>query len=224
MSLAATRGRVERAAAAVGRDPATVTLIGVTKSHPAEAIRAAAAAGLADFGENYVQEAVAKVDALRDLGLTWHFIGALQSNKTRPVAERFDWVHTVDRARIAERLSAQRPFHAPALNLCLQVHLGDEPTKAGCAPADLSALAAAVAPLPRVRLRGLMCIPPEETDPARQRAWFAELRRLRDGLVAAGYPLDVLSMGMSSDFEAAIAEGATHIRVGTAIFGPRPAT
>jgi PLP dependent protein len=219
--LAAVRYAIRRAAEAAGRDAAAITLIGVTKTHPVATVAAAAAAGLADFGENYLQEAVAKVVALRELAATWHFIGALQSNKTRPVAEHFDWVHTVDRAKIAQRLSDQRPFHAPPLNLCLQVHLGGEATKSGCAPADLPDLAAAVAGLPRIRLRGLMCVPPEESDVARQRAWFAELRRLREQLNAAGHSLDALSMGMSGDFEAAIAEGATHVRIGTAIFGPR---
>jgi hypothetical protein len=220
-NLRGVRTRLEAAAHAAGRDPAGITLIGVSKTQPAEAIRAAAAAGLTDVGENYVQEAAAKVDSLADLGLTWHFIGALQSNKTRPVAERFQWVHTVDRLRIAERLSGQRPHYAPALNVCLQVHLGDEATKAGVLPAELPALAAAVAGLPRLTLRGLMCLPPEESDPARQRHWFAELRRLFDALRDAGHALDTLSMGMSADFEQAILEGATHIRVGTAIFGPR---
>jgi hypothetical protein len=220
-NLRGIRTRLESAARAAGRDPAEVTLIGVSKTQPAEAIRAAASAGLADVGENYVQEAVPKFDALGDLRLTWHFIGALQSNKTRPVAERFHWVHTVDRPRIAQRLSEQRPHYAPALNVCLQVHLGDEATKSGALPAELPALAAAVAGLPKLTLRGLMCLPPEETDPARQRHWFAELRRLFDSLRATGHVLDTLSMGMSADFEQAILEGATHVRVGTAIFGPR---
>ena len=168
-----------------------------------------------------MQEALAKMQALADLPLTWHFIGPLQANKTRPVAERFQWVHSVDRAKIARRLSAQRPHYAPPLNVCLQVHLGDEPSKSGVEPAELPALAAEVAALPRLALRGLMCVPPPEADVARQRHWFAELRRLRDALAAAGHRLDVLSMGMSADFEAAIAEGATHVRVGTAIFGAR---
>ncbi len=219
--LAAVRGRIDRAARAAGRDPASITLIGVSKAQPAEAIRAAAAAGLADFGENYVQEAVGKMAALEDLRLTWHFIGPLQSNKTRPVAERFHWVHSVDRPRVARRLSEQRPHYAPPLMVCLQVHLGGEATKSGAAPAELAALAAEVAALPRLALRGLMCVPPAEADPGRQRHWFAELRRLREGLEADGHPLDVLSMGMSADFELAIAEGATHVRVGTAIFGAR---
>jgi PLP dependent protein len=215
------RRRIAAAAVAARRDPSGITLIAVSKTHPAEAIREAAAAGARDFGENYVQEAADKVDALQDLGATWHFIGALQSNKTRPVAERFDWVHTVDRLKIAERLSAQRPHFAAALNLCLQVHLGGEASKAGATPDELPALAAAVEALPRIRLRGLMCIPPEEADPDRQRHWFRQLRELRDQLVAKGHALDTLSMGMSGDFESAIAEGATHVRIGTAIFGPR---
>jgi len=219
--LAAVRSRIAAAARAAGREPGSVTLIGVGKTQPPQAIGELARAGLADFGENYVQEALAKMEALRDLPLTWHFIGPLQSNKTRPVAEHFQWVHTVDRPKIAQRLSDQRPHYAPPLEVCLQVHLGDEPTKSGAAPDELPALAAAVAGLPRLRLRGLMCMPPQETDPARQRQWFAELRRLRDELNAAGHALDVLSMGMSGDFELAIAEGATHVRIGTALFGPR---
>lgn len=219
--LRQVRARIESAARAAGRDPAGITLIGVTKTHPVGLVRAARDAGLEDFGENYVQEALDKIRAIGPGAATWHFIGALQSNKTRAVAEHFDWVHTVDREKIARRLSAQRPFHAPPLQACLQVRLGDEPGKSGAAPAELPALAAAVADLPGLALRGLMCIPPEEADPARQRFWFAELRRLRDALAARGHRLDVLSMGMSGDFELAIAEGATHVRVGTAIFGPR---
>lgn len=219
--LAVVRRRIDAAARAAGRDPAGITLIGVGKSQPAEAVRAAAAEGLGDVGENYVQEAIAKMDALAGLPLTWHFIGPLQSNKTRAVAERFQWVHSVDRIKVARRLSEQRPHYAPPLMVCLQVHLGDEATKSGADPAELPALAAEVATLPRLALRGLMCVPPVETDPVRQRHWFAELRRLRDALVAAGHRLDVLSMGMSADFELAIAEGATHVRIGTAIFGAR---
>lgn len=218
------RRRIAAAAAAARRDPATITLIAVSKSRKADEIRSVAAEGLTEFGENYLQEALPRIDGLADLGLTWHFIGALQGNKTRAVAERFQWVHTVDRAKIARRLSEQRPHHAPPLNVCLQVRLGDEPTKSGVVPAGLAELARDVATLPRLALRGLMCIPPEETDPARQRRWFAELRRLRDELNASGHGLDVLSMGMSGDFEQAIMEGATHVRVGTAIFGPRPAS
>ena len=221
-SLHEVRGRIAAAAVAAGRDPASVTLVGVSKTQPASAVRAAIEAGLGDFGENYVQEAVAKIDEVAAPGVAWHLIGPLQSNKTREVAERFQWVHTVDREKIARRLSEQRPHYAPPLQVCLQVRLGDEPTKSGAAPAALEALAAQVAPLPRLQLRGLMCIPPAEDDPARQRHWFAELRRLRDSLNSRGHALDVLSMGMSADFELAIAEGATHVRIGTAIFGSRP--
>jgi pyridoxal phosphate enzyme (YggS family) len=220
--LQRVRQRIAAAAIACGRDPSSVTLIGVSKTQPATAVREAAEAGLADFGENYLQEALGKQEALADRALTWHFIGALQSNKTREVAGHFDWVHTVDREKIARRLAGQRPFHAPPLQVCLQVRLGQEDTKSGVDPPGLDALADAVAALPRLRLRGLMCIPPVEDDPARQRRWFAELRSLQERLVARGHPLDVLSMGMSGDFELAIAEGATHVRVGTAIFGPRP--
>jgi PLP dependent protein len=219
--LAAVRSRIAAAAAGAGRNADSVTLLGVSKGQPAEMIRAAAAAGLTDIGESYLGEALGKMDALGDLPLTWHFIGRLQANKTRHVAERFGWVHGLDRLKIAERLAAQRPFHAPALNVCLQVNLAGEESKGGAAAAEVPDLAAAVAALPRLALRGLMCIPPEETDPRRQREWFARLRALRDSLNAGGLRLDTLSMGMSGDFEAAIQEGATLVRVGTAIFGSR---
>jgi len=219
--LQLVRQRIAAAARAAGRDPASITLIGVSKTQPAAAVREALAAGLADFGENYVQEAMDKLRQVPDESVTWHFIGALQSNKTRDVAEHFHWAHTIDREKIARRLSEQRPFHSPPLQVCLQVRLGDEHSKAGVDPSGLDALADAVAALPRIRLRGLMCIPPAEDDPARQRRWFAALRRLQEGLVARGHALDALSMGMSGDFEAAISEGATHVRVGTALFGPR---
>lgn len=219
--VAAVRERITVAARAAGRDPADITLVGVAKSQPVERLGAALDAGLADLGENYLQEARAHFDALAGRGFRRHFIGALQANKTRDAAQLFDWVHTVDRLRIAERLSAQRPESMPPLAVCIQVHLGEESTKSGVAPAGLPALAGAVAQLPRLRLRGLMCLPPEEEDPARQRHWFAELRRLLESLNAAGHRLDALSMGMSGDFEAAIAEGATHVRIGTALFGAR---
>jgi pyridoxal phosphate enzyme (YggS family) len=212
-----------QAAARAGRNAQSVTLLAVTKAQPPEVVRAAAGCGLLDFGESYLQEALAKLDALRDLPLTWHFVGRIQSNKTRPIAERFAWVHAVDRLRIAARLAEQRPHYAPPLNVCLQVRLGDESGKGGAAPAELPALVRAVTQLPRLALRGLMCIPPEETDPGRQRAWFRELRRLFETLNAGGAALDTLSMGMSGDFEAAIEEGATIVRVGTALFGARPA-
>ena len=219
--LALVRDRVAQAAREACRDPATVTLIGVAKSQSRERILAALDAGLADLGENYVQEAAEHVPLLAGRAVRRHFIGALQSNKTRPVAESFDWVHTVDRLKIAERLSAQRPDALAPLAVCLQVRLGEEATKSGVTPAELPALAAGVAALPRLSLRGLMALPPEETDVARQRHWFRELRRLLERLNGAGHRLDALSMGMSGDFEAAIAEGATHVRIGTAIFGER---
>lgn len=220
-ALAAVRERITVAARAASRDPAGITLIGVAKSQPLERLLPALDAGLADLGENYLQEARAHFEALAGRAFRRHFIGALQTNKTREAAQLFDWVHTVDRARIAERLGTQRPESMPPLDVCIQVALGGESTKSGVAPEGLAALADAVAALPRLRLRGLMCLPPEETDPARQRHWFAELRRLAEGLVARGHRLDALSMGMSGDFEAAIAEGATHVRVGTAVFGAR---
>ncbi len=215
------RERITTAARAACREPASVTLIGVAKSQSQSRIRAAVDAGLADLGENYVQEAREHAAALPARSLRWHFIGALQANKTREVAQSFDWVHTVDRLKIAERLSAQRPAALPPLAVCLQVRLGGELTKAGVSPEELPALAAGVARLPRIALSGLMCLPPEETDPARQRHWFRTLRGLLERLNAAGHQLDALSMGMSGDFESAIAEGATHVRVGTAIFGAR---
>jgi pyridoxal phosphate enzyme (YggS family) len=196
-------------------------LIAVSKSQSAENIRSVATAGVTDFGENYVQEARPKIDALADLALCWHFIGAIQANKTRTIAERFAWVHSVDRLSIARRLSEQRPFHAPPLNLCLQVALVAEPNKAGVSPQDLAALATGVAELPRVRLRGLMCVPPPLAQPEAQAEVFAQLRKLKEELNMSGLGLDTLSMGMSADFEAAIAEGATQVRIGTALFGPR---
>jgi hypothetical protein len=220
----ALRNRMATAARSAGRSVDCVTLLAVSKGQPAESVRAAATAGLTDIGESYLGEAVGKITALGDLPLTWHFIGRLQSNKTREVAEHFAWVHGLDRLKIAERLAAQRPYHAPALNVCIQVNLAGEETKGGVPIGEVPALAAAVAALPRLALRGLMCIPPEETDPERQRQWFARLRALRDSLNGGGLSLDTLSMGMSGDFEAAIQEGATIVRVGTAIFGPRPAT
>jgi pyridoxal phosphate enzyme (YggS family) len=215
--------RIEIATAAAARPSGAVTLIGVTKTQPAPVVSAAIAAGLRDLGENYLQEAVPKIEALaaqRD-AVQWHYIGQIQSNKTRPIAELFDWVHTVDRLKIAERLAAQRPFHGPELNVCLQVNIGSEISKGGARPDELLSLARGVAALPRLRLRGLMCIPPESDSPQVQRGHFAALRQLRDTLIDHGFPLDTLSMGMSGDLEAAIMEGATHVRVGTAIFGER---
>jgi len=215
------RYQIDRAAAAAGRAPKSVTLVAVTKGKSAEIIRLAATAGVTDFGENYLQEAILKLDELSDLPLNWHFIGGLQSNKTRAVAERFHWVHSIDRFSVARRLSEQRPFHAAPLNLCIQVAVVPEPTKGGVDPGGLSELAAKTADLPRVRLRGLMCVPPPQPTVAAQRAVFAQLRALQERLNAEGHHLDTLSMGMSGDFESAIAEGATHVRIGTAIFGSR---
>jgi pyridoxal phosphate enzyme (YggS family) len=215
------RSRIRQAAIAAGRDPSTVTLVAVTKAQTAQSIRVAATADVTDFGENYLQEALAKMDQLADLPLVWHFIGGIQSNKTRAIAERFDWVHSVDRLSVARRLSEQRPYHAPPLNLCIQVELVPEPNKGGIAPDEIGPLAAAVAELPRVCLRGLMCVPPSQADAAAERAVFARLRSLLEALNASGHKLDTLSMGMSGDFESAIAEGATLVRIGTALFGSR---
>ena len=180
-----------------------------------------AGAGPENFGENFLQESLPKMQALQGRELTWHFIGRLQANKTRPVAENFQWVHGVDRLKLAERLSAQRPFHAPPLNLCLQLNVGDETSKGGVTAAEMPALARAVSVLPGIRLRGLMCMPPAESDFDRQRLWFRETRQVFDYLNEHGLGLDALSMGTSADFVAAIAEGATIVRIGTAIFGPR---
>jgi pyridoxal phosphate enzyme (YggS family) len=220
--LQAVKSRIAAACAAAGRDPRDIVLVAVSKTFPPAAVRAAHAAGQRDFGENHAQEAAAKVDALADLALVWHFIGPLQSNKTRPVAERFAWVHSIDRPKIAERLSAQRPEALPPLQVCIQVNVSGEATKSGVAPEEAPALARAVAGLPRLRLRGLMAIPEPTDDPALQRRRFENLRTLKERLVAAGLPLDTLSMGMSDDLEAAVAAGATMLRVGTAIFGARP--
>lgn len=215
------RAQIDAAAAAAGRDPASVTLVAVTKAKGAEYVRAAATAGVTDFGENYVKEALGKMDELEGLPARWHFIGALQSNKTRPVAQRFAWVHSLDRMSVARRLSEQRPFHAAPLNVCIQVALVDEPSKGGVPPPALAALAHGVAALPRLKLRGLMCLPPPLPDEPSRRALFARLRRHLEELRSMGLDLDTLSMGMSADFREAIAEGATHVRIGTALFGSR---
>ena len=221
-AIAEVRERLRRATAAAGRSADSVTLLAISKAQPAPLVAAAADCGLSEFGESYLKEALAKIAALRKRELTWHFVGRLQANKTRPIAEEFAWVHALERLKIAERLAAQRPVHAPPLNVCLQVNLAGEASKGGVTPAQLPELARAVASLPRLALRGLMCLPPEETEVARQRAWFARLRALQDELNAAGARLDTLSMGMSGDFEAAILEGATIVRLGTVLFGPRP--
>lgn len=215
------RERIAAAARACGRSAQSVTLLAVSKAQPVEMLAAAAAAGLTQFGESYLSEGLEKIAALQERPLVWHFIGRLQANKTRAVAENFAWVHALDRLKIAERLAAQRPAGAAPLNVCLQVNLAGEDSKGGIAPAQLPQLAAAVAALPRLKLRGLMCLPPQESEPQRQRHWFAQLRRLQEGLNAAGAGLDTLSMGMSEDFEAAIQEGATIVRLGTILFGSR---
>ena len=202
---------------------ADVTLLAVSKTFGPGAVREAHAAGQLAFGENYVQEALQKMADLADLPLQWHCIGPLQSNKTRPVAEHFDWVHTVDRLKIAERLAAQRPPERPPLNVCIQVNVDGGPTKAGVAPAEALALARAVAALPGLRLRGIMTIPEPASNFVAARALHASARAVFDQLNAAGLALDTLSMGMSADLEAAVAEGSTLVRVGSAIFGGRPA-
>lgn len=227
--LTEVRSRIERACAASGRSTRTVQLVAVSKFFSSEAIAAAASAGQRDFGENYVQEALAKMgraDQTAGRRLRWHFIGPVQSNKTSAIAACFDWVHGVERLKIAQRLSAQRPDELPPLNVCVQVNVSGEASKSGCQPDQAQALCAAVARLPRLRLRGLMCIP--EADTASVRPAFAGLRALLEDIraraLASTYrdDFDTLSMGMSADFELAIAEGATLVRVGSAIFGPRP--
>jgi pyridoxal phosphate enzyme (YggS family) len=222
--LQAVRDRIAAACKSTGRSPESVRLVAVSKTFAAEAVRAAAQAGQRDFGENYVQESLAKIAALRgeDLDLAWHFIGPLQSNKTRAVAQHFQWVHSVEREKIAERLSSQRDAHAAPLDVCLQVNVSGEASKSGVAPAEVGTLARAVAALPRLRLRGLMAVPEPTNDPALARRRFAQLRLLLEDLNERGFALDTLSMGMSADLEAAIAEGATMVRIGTAIFGERP--
>ncbi|WP_053160320.1 YggS family pyridoxal phosphate-dependent enzyme [Pseudomonas protegens] len=214
--------RIRNACQAVQRDPHSVQLLAVSKTKPAAALREAHAAGLRDFGENYLQEALGKQQELADLPLSWHFIGPIQSNKTRAIAEHFDWVHSVDRLKIAQRLSEQRPAELPPLNICIQVNVSGEASKSGCAPADLPALASAIGALPRLQLRGLMAIPEPTEDRAAQDAAFAAVQRLNNDLRdSLNLPLDTLSMGMSHDLEAAIAQGATWVRIGTALFGAR---
>ncbi|MEK0417805.1 MAG: hypothetical protein RI949_1811 [Pseudomonadota bacterium] len=221
--LQAVTARIAQACAQAERAVQTVKLLAVSKTQPSDAVREAVAAGLHDFGENYVQEALDKMAALADLRprLTWHLIGPLQSNKTRVVAESFDWVHSVDRLKIAQRLSDQRPADRPPLNVCLQVNVSGESSKSGVAPNELLPLAQAVAVLPGLRLRGLMSIPAPTEDPQTQRLAHRALHALWQDLRAAGLAVDTLSMGMSADLESAIAEGSTLARVGTALFGER---
>jgi pyridoxal phosphate enzyme (YggS family) len=215
------RQRIRDACARVGRDPNAVSLLAVSKTQDASAVEAAYQVGQSAFGENYVQEAVAKIIALRHLPLQWHCIGPIQSNKTRLVAEHFDWIHTVDRLKIAQRLSEQRPASMAPLHVCIQVNVDGGPTKSGVVSSDALALAHAVAQLPNLKLRGLMCIPEPAPDFAAACAVFKRARDLFSSLMAAGLALDTLSMGMSADLEAAIASGSTMVRVGSAIFGER---
>ena len=225
--------RIREAEQRFQRPPGAVALVAVSKMQPTGAIVAAVAAGLHSFGENYLKEALEKIEALKKIEelrgytrgyntLDWHFIGPIQSNKTRGIAEHFDWVHSVDRLKIAQRLSVQRPAERPPLNVCLQVNISEEPSKSGVALADLPALAQAVALLPRIVLRGLMAVPAPCDEFTAQRKPFARLREAQQALTEMGLSLDTLSMGMTDDLEAAIAEGATLVRIGTAIFGPRP--
>lgn len=220
-NLQAVRRAVTEAATTAGRAADSVRLLAVSKTFPVASVREAYEAGQSAFGENYLQEALDKIAALRDLPLEWHFIGPIQSNKTRPIAEHFAWVHGVDRLKVAERLSAQRPASLPPLNICLQVNVSGEASKSGVAPEEVAPLANAVIRLPGLRLRGLMAIPAPTDDPARQREPFVRMRELLTSLNAQGMQLDTLSMGMSHDFAVAIQEGATIVRVGTAIFGAR---
>jgi pyridoxal phosphate enzyme (YggS family) len=220
-NLQAIRERIARAAEAAGRDPGSVTLLAVSKTHSAALVAEAFAAGQRAFGENYVQEAAEKIDSLADKGIEWHLVGPLQSNKTRIVAERFDWVHSLESGKVARRLSEQRPRGLAPLNVLIQVNVSGEASKSGLAPEAAAALALAVASLTNLKLRGLMAIPEPTPDVQLQRARFATLKGIFDAMKLNGFDVDTLSMGMSDDMEAAIAEGATMVRIGTAIFGAR---
>jgi pyridoxal phosphate enzyme (YggS family) len=223
--LQAVRSRIAAAAMAAGRSPVDIRLIAVSKTFPAAAIAEAYAAGQVGFGENYLQEAVGKIATLSDLRLEWHHIGPIQSNKTRQIAEQFHWVHGVDRLKIAERLSSSRPASLAPLDICIQVNVSGEESKSGARPDEVFTLAKAVSRLAGIRLRGLMAIPKPTPDIGLQRSGFRQIRELKDEILSRGIALDTLSMGMSDDLEAAIAEGATLVRVGRAIFGerlPRP--
>jgi pyridoxal phosphate enzyme (YggS family) len=215
------RDRVKKAASAAGRAADEIRIVAVSKKHPVTAIEAAYSAGQRDFGENFVQEAVPKIESLGQSDICWHFIGSIQANKTRDIARFFDWVHTVDRLKIAKRLNDQRPHYAAPLNICIQVNLAEEPQKGGVAADEVGALVEAVCDLSRLRLRGLMTMPPADADADTIEALFLELARMRSSLVTRGFELDTLSMGMSADLEAAVSCGSTMVRIGTAIFGPR---
>jgi len=220
--LAAVRERLRAAEARFGRTPGSVALLAVSKRQPPEALRQALAAGQHAFGENYLQEALAKRESLADSPVEWHFVGPLQSNKTKPAAECFDWIHTLERLKVARRLSDQRPAGRAPLNCCIQVNVSGEASKSGVAPDEAPDLAEAVAALPGLRLRGLMTLPAPSEGLEAQRVPFRQLRELLERIDARGLGLDTLSMGMSDDLEAAVAEGATLVRIGTAVFGPRP--
>ena len=224
-NLQAVRADIRRAALDCGRSEQQVCLLAVSKTFGADAVLEAVHAGQVAFGENYLQEAVDKITFIRqsapELDLEWHFIGPIQSNKTRPIAEHFAWVHSVDREKIAQRLSEQRPADMPPLNICLQINISGESTKSGASPEDAVSLAKRIHALPGLRLRGLMAVPEPTNDEQQQRAAFRQLKQLNDEIVAQGIVLDTLSMGMSSDLHAAIAEGSTMVRIGTAIFGKR---
>lgn len=220
-NLQAVRAAMAAAAVLADRTADEVTLLAVSKTFSATAVRSAFQAGQRRFAESYLQEALDKIAALDDLAIEWHFIGPVQSNKTRPIAEHFCWVHSVDRLKIAERLSAQRPVSLPPLQCCLQVNISDEDSKSGVRPDEVGRLAHEIARLPNLQLRGLMAVPAPSDDPLVQRAAFAQLRELYLQLKSESLPLDTLSMGMSHDFTAAIAEGATIVRIGSAIFGER---
>jgi len=220
--LAAVQARITAAERLCRRTPGSVALLAVSKGQESAAIRAAYHGGQRHFGESYLQEALPKQSTLADLAITWHFIGAIQSNKTRDIARHFAWAHSIDRIKIAERLNEQRPPEMPPLNVCIQVNIGAERQKAGVVPAELASLVAQILRLPRLRLRGLMALPPATEDFAEQRGYFHALNLAFHRLCAQGYALDTLSMGMSGDLEAAVAEGATLVRVGTSLFGARP--
>jgi hypothetical protein len=220
-NICAVRAQIEQAAHLAQRPPGSIQLLAVSKTRSADEVRQAFAAGQHAFGENYLQEGLEKIEALQDLPIEWHFIGPIQSNKTRPIAEHFHWVHSVDRTRIARRLSEQRTASLAPLNICLQVNISREPSKAGCLPEEAPALAQEIAGMPHLCLRGLMAIPAATDDIARQRQAFAQMRALLQNLQARHPQMDTLSMGMSGDMAVAIAEGASIVRIGTAIFGPR---
>lgn len=222
-NLANISQRIKVAAKAVGRDPRRIKILAVSKTHSAEKIREAYAAGLTRFGESYVQEAIPKIQVLNDLPLEWHFIGPIQSNKTREIAEHFDWVHSIDRLKIASRLNEQRPKNRKPLNICVQINISMEASKSGIVQQALQDFVTQLKPLRRLKLRGLMAIPQQTKDQQQQRTLFAELRRLFDDLNQEGYQLDTLSMGMTDDLEAAVMEGSTLLRIGTGLFGARTA-